>query len=170
MAGSSARAGPGRSPGSCANASSSWSASNPPSPACGLARSARAPAMSSDAPTPDVQRTTDLPLFAGRYQLFDKLGEGGLGAVFRARDAQLDRAVALKLLPEGSTPDADALARFRREAKALARLSHPGIIHAYDSGEVGGRPFLVMELVDGRTLSALLREQGPVSPGRAADL
>src|SRR5262245_27541094 len=116
--------------------------------------------MSSDAPPPDDQPTTDVPLFAGRYQLVGKLGQGGMGAVFRARDAQLDRAVALKVLPEGSTPDADALARFRREAKALARLSHPGIIHAYDSGEEAGRPFLVMELVDGRSLAALLREQG----------
>jgi hypothetical protein len=73
------------------------------------------------------------------------------------------------MLPQGSAPDADAVARFKREAKALARLSHPGIIQAYDSGEEGGRPFLVMELVEGRSLAAVLREQGRVAPARAAD-
>jgi hypothetical protein len=125
--------------------------------------------MSPDAPTPHVPATTDVPLLAGRYQVFDKLGEGGMGAVFRARDVKLDRHVALKMLPSGSAPDPDAVARFRREAKALARLTHPGIIQAYDSGDEGGRPFLVMELVEGRSLSAVLRDQGRVAPARAAD-
>jgi hypothetical protein len=118
---------------------------------------------------PDDQATTEARLFAGRYQVLDKLGEGGMGTVFRARDAKLDRFVALKMLPEGSAPDSDAVARFRREAKALARLTHPGIIQAYDSGEEGGRPFLVMELVDGRSLAAVLREQLRLSPARAVD-
>jgi serine/threonine protein kinase len=125
--------------------------------------------MSPDAPPPDDQATTDVPLLAGRYHVLEQLGQGGMGAVFRARDAKLDRAVALKMLPEGSAPDADAVARFRREARALARLSHPGIIQAYDSGQDGGRLFLVMELVESRTLAALLREQGRVAPARAAD-
>jgi hypothetical protein len=125
--------------------------------------------MSPDAPTPDSQATTDAQVVGGRYQLLGKLGEGGMGAVFRARDTKLDRAVAVKMLPAGSAPDAGAVARFRREAKALARLSHPGIIQAYDSGEEGGRPFLVMEVVEGRSLAAVLRQQGRLSPSRAAD-
>jgi serine/threonine protein kinase len=125
--------------------------------------------MSADAPTPDFQATTDVALLAGRYQLLEKLGAGGMGAVFRARDAKLERAVAIKMLPEGSAPDEGAVARFRREARALARLSHPGIIQAHDSGEEGGRPFLVMELVQGQSLAALLREQGRVAPARTAD-
>jgi nitrous oxidase accessory protein NosD len=125
--------------------------------------------MSPDTPTPDNPATTAVPLLAGRYQVLEQLGQGGMGTVFRARDAKLDRPVALKMLPQGSAPDADAVARFKREAKALARLSHAGIIQAYDSGEEGGRPFLVMELVEGRSLAAVLREQGRVAPARAAD-
>jgi len=106
--------------------------------------------MSPYAPTPDDQATTDAPLLDGRYQLLGRLGQGGMGTVFRARDAKLERLVALKMLPEGegSAPHADAVRRFRREAKALAKLVHPGIIQAYDSGEDGGKPFLVMELVE----------------------
>jgi hypothetical protein len=125
--------------------------------------------MNPDAPTPEVPATTDAKLLAGRYQILEQLGRGGMGAVFRARDTKLDRPVALKMLPEGSATDADAVARFRREARALARLSHPGIIQAYDSGEDGGKHFLVMELVEGRSLAAVLREQGRVAPARAAD-
>jgi nitrous oxidase accessory protein NosD len=125
--------------------------------------------MSPDAPTPDDQATGDVRVLAGRYQLLGQLGQGGMGAVFRAHDVQLERPVAIKMLPEGSAPDAAAVARFRREAKALARLSHPGIIQAHDSGEEAARPFLVMELVEGRTLAGLLCEQERVAPARAAD-
>jgi len=125
--------------------------------------------MSPDAPTPDMHATTDGQLFAGRYQLLDKLGEGGMGTVFRARDNKLDRPVALKLLPAGSVHDAEAVARFRREAKALARLSHPGIIQAFDSGEDGDRHFLVMEFIEGRSLAKVLADGGAVAPTRAAD-
>src|SRR5262245_33588002 len=90
----------------------------------------------------------ELPEHFGRYHLIRKLGQGGMGAVYLAHDTRLDRSVALKLLPPASVHDADAVARFRREARALARLSHPGIVRAYDSDEAGGRHFLVMELVE----------------------
>jgi Protein kinase domain/Right handed beta helix region len=125
--------------------------------------------MSPDAPTPDGQATTDTDLLAGRYQVLDKLGEGGMGAVFRARDRKLDRHVAVKLLPSGSAQDAAAVARFSREARALAHLSHPGITQAYDSGQHGNRHFLVMELVRGRSLAGELSDKGPLAPTRAAD-
>jgi nitrous oxidase accessory protein NosD len=125
--------------------------------------------MSQDAPPPDAPSTTEVPLLAGRYLLLDQLGRGGMGAVYHARDAQLDRHVAVKLLPDGSVRDADAVARFRREAKALARLSHPGIIQAFDSGQDGDKHFLVMEYVEGRSLSKILAEKGSLSPTRAAD-
>jgi hypothetical protein len=121
------------------------------------------------APTPDESATTAVPLLAGRYQLLDKLGEGGMGAVFQARDTKLDRQVAVKLLPAGSVHDAEAVGRFRREARALAKLSHPGIIQAFDSGEDGNKHFLVMELVAGRSLAHHLAERGAVAPTRAAD-
>src|SRR5262245_2164565 len=125
--------------------------------------------MSQDAPSPDAPSTTSVPLLAGRYHLLDKLGRGGMGTVYHARDAQLDRHVAVKLLPDGSVHDADAVARFRREAKALARLSHPGIIQAHDSGQDGDKHFLVMEFVEGRSLSKVLAEKGALSPARGAD-
>jgi serine/threonine protein kinase/nitrous oxidase accessory protein NosD len=125
--------------------------------------------VNRDAPVPEDALTTDVLLLAGRYQLLDKLGQGGMGTVFRARDTKLDRHVAVKMLPADSAPDKEAVARFQREAKALARLSHPGIIQAHDSGEEAGRPFLIMELVEGRSLAAMLREQGRIASARAAD-
>jgi serine/threonine protein kinase len=109
-------------------------------------------------------------LIAGRYRILEKLGEGGMGAVYKAHDTQLDRDVAVKVLPPQSLHDADAVARFQREARALAKLSHPNIIQAYDSGEDKSRHFLVMEYVDGVNLAALLRQQGAIAPTLAADL
>ena len=125
--------------------------------------------MSRELPASDIATTTDVPLLAGRYQLLDKLGEGGMGTVFRARDQTLNRFVAVKILPAGKLQDADAIARFRREALALAKLSHPHIIQAYDSGQDGDKHFLVMELVEGRSLAAELAEKGRLVPTRAAD-
>src|SRR5262245_57961825 len=107
---------------------------------------------------------------AGRYRILEKLGEGGMGTVYRAHDTQLDRDVALKVLPRQRLSDADAIARFQREARALAKLSHPNIIQAYDSGEDQGQHFLVMEYVAGVNLSSILRQQGAVRPTLAADL
>jgi serine/threonine-protein kinase len=108
-------------------------------------------------------------LVAGRYRLLEKLGEGGMGAVYRARDLTLDREVALKVLPGHSAYAADAVARFQREARALARVSHPNVVHAHDAGEDRGRPFLVMEYIDGVNLAQLLRDNGRVAPALAAD-
>src|SRR6516162_6904710 len=109
-------------------------------------------------------------LIAGRYRILEKLGEGGMGAVYKAHDTQLDRDVAVKVLPAQSLHDADAVARFQREARALAKLSHPNIIQAYDSGADMGKHFLVMEYVEGVNLVALLRRQGALPPTLAADL
>jgi serine/threonine protein kinase len=107
---------------------------------------------------------------AGRYRILEKLGEGGMGAVYKAHDSQLDRDVAVKVLPARSLGDADAIARFQREARALAKLSHPNIIQAYDNGEDKGRHFLVMEYVEGFNLSAILQDQGAIPPTRAVDM
>lgn len=108
-------------------------------------------------------------LIAGRYRVLEKLGEGGMGAVYKAQDTNLDRVVAIKVLPAGRLNDADAIARFQREAKALARLSHPNITQAYDSGSDEGRHFLVMEFVEGIGLDKVLRQHGALPPGVAAD-
>jgi hypothetical protein len=105
----------------------------------------------------------------GRYQLLDKLGQGGMGTVYLARDTRLDRCVALKVLPPESVHDPDAVARFQREARALARLSHPGIVQVYDSEEDNGRHFLAMEYVEGQSLAAVLKEKGRLPPTLAAD-
>jgi hypothetical protein len=124
--------------------------------------------MSSTGPSSEPALTADAPLLAGRYQLLEPIGQGGMGTVYRARDVTLNRPVAVKVLPAGKLADPDAVARFRREATALARLSHPNIVQAHDSGADGERHFLVMELVEGRSLAAVLAAEGKVAPTRAA--
>ena len=83
------------------------------------------------------------------YEVTAKLGEGGMGEVYRARDAKLGRDVALKILPEAFTEDPDRLSRFRREAQVLASLNHPHIAAIYGIEEADGNNFLVMELAEG---------------------
>jgi serine/threonine protein kinase len=107
-------------------------------------------------------------VLARRYRLIRQLGAGAMGTVYQAEDIKLQRMVAIKVLPQSSIPDPEAVARFRREARALAQLSHASIVQAYDEDEDGGRHFLVMEFVEGQTLSALLKRHGQIAPTRAA--
>jgi serine/threonine-protein kinase len=102
-----------------------------------------------------------MTVIAGRYEIVAPLGEGGMGQVVRARDTKLDREVALKLLPAKAVGDEKARARLLREARAAAKLSHPGIVHVYDTGEThDGGAFIAMELVQGRTLRDVLAAGG----------
>ena len=97
----------------------------------------------------------------GPYQVTAKIGEGGMGEVWQARDTKLDRDVALKVLPEAFTSDPDRLARFEREAKVLASLNHPNIGSIYGLEEAEGVRALVLELVEGPTLADRIK-QGPI--------
>ena len=97
----------------------------------------------------------------GPYEVTAKIGEGGMGEVYRARDTKLDRDVALKVLPHAFTDDPDRLARFEREAKVLASLNHPNIGHIYGLEEAEGQKALVLELVEGPTLAERIK-QGPI--------
>jgi serine/threonine-protein kinase len=113
-----------------------------------------------------------------RYERLDLLATGGMGEVWRARDTALGRVVALKLLKPEYAEDPGFRERFATEARNAAALLHPGIAAVFDYGELpddrpgghGSRPFLVMELVDGRPLSALIADEGALEPGRARDL
>ncbi len=97
----------------------------------------------------------------GPYSVLDKVGEGGMGQVYRAHDSKLGRDVALKVLPDSVAIDPDRLARFHREAQVLASLNHPNIAQIYGFEDSGATHALVMELVDGPTLADRI-EQGPV--------
>ena len=113
----------------------------------------------------------DLPIESIReYKLLAKLGEGGMGAVYKALHTRLDKVVALKILPADRMRDAGSVARFQREMKAVGRLDHPNIVRAMDAGEEGGMHFLVMEYVEGLDLSQLARNIGPLPIADACEL
>src|SRR6202451_4140647 len=104
----------------------------------------------------------------GPYEIVAPLGAGGMGEVYRARDARLGREVALKVLPESFSRDSERLRRFEQEAQAVAALNHPNILAIHDIGEQGGTPFIVSELLEGESLRAVL-ERGPVAQRKTID-
>ena len=106
-------------------------------------------------------------LIAGRYRLRKAVGDGGMGAVWEAQDQQLDRPVAIKVPDRRLAAEPSFVERFRREARAAARLSHPNVAQVYDYGVDRGQPYLVMEFVPGETLASRLTREGPVSSDEA---
>jgi len=104
----------------------------------------------------------------GPYEILAPIGEGGMGEVYKAKDARLGRDVAIKVLPERFADDAEAMGRFEREARAVAGLSHPNILALHDAGQHEGVSFAVMELLEGETLRDELRE-GRLPARKAAD-
>lgn len=103
----------------------------------------------------------------GRYRLFELLGQGSMGSVYRAHDTALGRDVAVKVLRPEMATEPGFEERFRREAFAAGRLANPNIIPIYDAGEIDGRLYLVMPIVDGVDLHTVLRRDGPMSPPKA---
>jgi serine/threonine protein kinase/tetratricopeptide (TPR) repeat protein len=109
------------------------------------------------------------PTVVSHYRLLNRLGEGGMGVVFRAEDEQLGREVAVKLLRTEAITSSEWLARFEREARLASSLQHPHICTIHELGDHDGQPFIVMELLEGRTIKQLV-EEGPLPPARVIDL
>jgi formylglycine-generating enzyme required for sulfatase activity/tRNA A-37 threonylcarbamoyl transferase component Bud32 len=105
----------------------------------------------------------------GHYEILGVLGQGGMGVVYKARNRKMNRLVAIKVLPPLKSQAPEAIARFEREIKAVARLSHPNIVAAYDADEADGKHFLVLEFIDGLDLKSLVKAQGPLPVARAVD-
>ena len=124
-------------------------------------------AMSVEAQS--IAHEEDAALLAGRvgaYDIVSLIGRGGMGEVYEAHDTRLDRKVALKLVRPALTGNAEAVRRFEQEARAASSLNHPNIVTIYEIGDMDGRRFLAMELVEGHSLSALVRR--PVAPDAVA--
>jgi eukaryotic-like serine/threonine-protein kinase len=107
---------------------------------------------------------------SGRYETGEKLGTGGMSNVYKATDRILERTVAVKILAEHLSDDERFVARFRREALAVAKLIHPNIVQVYDTGKDEGRHYIVMEYVEGRSGAQILQRHGPVEPETAAEI
>jgi eukaryotic-like serine/threonine-protein kinase len=110
------------------------------------------------------------PVAGERYRIERRLGGGGMASVHVGRDTELDRAVAVKLLADNLAGDTEVRERFVREAQVAARLAHPNVVAVYDAGEEDGRPYIVMEYVEGETLADTLRRRGPLPPEEAVEL
>jgi WD40 repeat protein len=116
-------------------------------------------------PTSVLETTSNRPSIPG-YEILSELGRGGMGVVYKARQLRLDRLVALKMILNGEHAGPEALARFRGEVEAIARLEHPNLVHIYEVGEQEGTPFFSMEFVGGGTLAARIGRQA--QPARDA--
>lgn len=109
-------------------------------------------------------------LLAGRYELIEKIGEGGMAVVYKAKCRLLNRYVAIKILRPEYTKDSQFVESFKRESQAAASLSHPNIVSVYDVGKEGNINYIVMELIEGRPLSEIIKEQAPMDYRKAIEI
>ena len=109
-------------------------------------------------------------LISDRYQLGERLGSGGMSSVYKATDRVLERTVAVKILAEHLSDDEKFVARFRREALAVAKLIHPNVVQVYDTGVDHDRHYIVMEYVEGRSGAQLLQSRGRLGPEVAVEV
>lgn len=109
-------------------------------------------------------------LLAGRYELIEKIGEGGMAVVYKAKDRLLNRYIAIKILRPEFTKDRQFVENFRKESQAAAGLQHPNIVSVYDVGTEGNIHYIVMELIDGRPLSEIIREEAPFDYKRVMNI
>jgi len=112
----------------------------------------------------------DTTLISERYELGERLGSGGMSSVYKATDRVLERTVAVKVLAEHLSDDEKFVARFRREALAVAKLIHPNIVQVYDTGVDAHRHYIVMEYVEGKSGAQLLQRKGAIGPGPAVEI
>jgi serine/threonine-protein kinase len=145
--------------------SAEQSAQPAPTLASDLVRQQKLTQFQADALSADVQ----LKLVYGEYTVLEKIGEGGMGVVYKAQNRRLKRIVALKALHPHITKNEEAVRRFKREVEVSSRLSHPNIVTAYDYNQEDGVHYLVMDYVDGVDLFRLVKTQGPQSADRALD-
>lgn len=109
-------------------------------------------------------------LLSGRYELLEKIGDGGMAVVYKGRDKLLNRYIAIKILRPEFTKDASFVENFKRESQAAAGLSHPNIVGVYDVGREGNINYIVMELVEGKTLSQVISEEAPLDYRKVIDI
>src|SRR5262245_42661438 len=117
----------------------------------------------------DIPMSVDVGTRFGSLEITALLGKGGMGEVYKARDTKLKRDVAIKILPEDFSRDADRISRFQREAEVLASLNHPNIAAIYDVQEAEGSRFLVLELIEGETLADRI-QRGPIPVTEALNI
>ena len=121
--------------------------------------------MDRNGPDPMIGRVLD-----GRYRVGPRIARGGMATVYEATDLRLDRVCALKIMHNGLGDDDDFAARFVREARSAAKLSHPNVVGVFDQGDDHGTPFLAMENIPGHTLRDLIRKEAPMAPRKALAL
>ncbi|HVI41011.1 MAG TPA: Stk1 family PASTA domain-containing Ser/Thr kinase [Anaerovoracaceae bacterium] len=109
-------------------------------------------------------------ILAGRYELLEKIGDGGMAVVYKARCRLLNRFVAIKILKPEFTKDLKFIENFRRESQSAASLSHPNIVNIYDVGKEGNIHYIVMELIEGQVLSDIIKNEGPMEINKAVDI